>query len=712
MAEIDRVASAIEFLALGAGLEVDPAAVRRAVREARGGAPSADASDLLEVAAPSAGLRVVERSLSVREVASVGGGPHAVFVLLGPKGWVFVLGRKGHRLRVAEFDGEPGEGRWVSEEELCVRLGAVNPSSPVTSFAGAPVAPLEAVSAHHDGNGASPVKRLLRLLALDRDDLGVVFVYAFAVGVLSLATPIAVQALVNSVAFGAVLQPVVVLSILVLAVLAFAALLRGLQVRVVEALQQRLFVRVALDLAYRLPRVQAQALDEVYGPEFVNRFFDVLTVQKTAATFLLDGVGLLLQAAIGLVVLGFYHPALLAFDVTLTLVVAVILVVLGKGAPKTSIEESKAKYAVAGWLEELVRHPYVFRAAQPAELAAERAEALTRRYLGARRAHFGILVRQVLGLLWLQAIASAALLGIGGALVVDRQLTLGQLVAAELIVSAVVASLVKLGKHFESFYDLVAAVDKLGHLADLPLESGSSVRATVGDPRGARVSLHGASVSYREGVAASPEVTLALEPGARAVVTGECGSGKTSLAELTFGLRLPSSGSVSVDGLDTREASLTDLRDRAALVGALPEVFDGTVAENVAAGRIGVGPREVSAALRTVGLDVVVRSLPEGAATRLSPSGAPLSNGQARRLAFARAIAGKPRLLVVDDALAALDSRSRELVEAALLAPEAPWTLLAFTAPDDPFCSRPGVQRVFDLGDGSPNGAHRAEVSS
>jgi putative ABC transport system ATP-binding protein len=97
-------------------------------------------------------------------------------------------------------------------------------------------------------------------------------VYAMVVGLLSLATPIAVQSLVNTVAFGALLQPVVVLAVLFFAALSFEAVLRALEARVVETLQARLFARTAIDLSHRLPRVRVEAWDLHHGPEVANRF--------------------------------------------------------------------------------------------------------------------------------------------------------------------------------------------------------------------------------------------------------------------------------------------------------------------------------------------------------------------------------------------------------------------------------------------------------
>ena len=296
-------------------------------------------------------------------------------------------------------------------------------------------------------------------------------VFALLVGVLALAMPVAVEALVNTVAFGRYLQPVVVLAILLFTFLAFAAAMRALITFIVEILQRRLFVRVVEDLAYRLPRVQQQSFDHVHGPELVNRFFDVVTVQKTIAALLLDGIAIVLQTVIGMAVLAFYHPFLIGFDVVLLLLIAFIIFVLGRGAVRTAVQESKAKYAVGAWLEELARHHTAFKLHAGTQFALDRADQLAVNWLEYRRDHFRIVMRQILFALGLQALAATALLGLGGWLVILGELTLGQLVAAELIVMMIVGSFAKLGKYIESFYDLLASVDKLGYLFDLPTES-------------------------------------------------------------------------------------------------------------------------------------------------------------------------------------------------------------------------------------------------
>ncbi|MFP5501064.1 MAG: ABC transporter ATP-binding protein, partial [Candidatus Sericytochromatia bacterium] len=317
----------------------------------------------------------------------------------------------------------------------------------------------------------SPQARLFALLRAERQDLWVLVVYGLVIGLLTLVVPFAVQALVNTAGFGTLIQPLLVLAGLVFVGLGFSAAVQAVQAHVIEMVQRRLFVRTALDLAGRFPRVRQEAFDQYHGPELVNRFFDVLTVQKSANILLLDGLSIIIQAVIGLSLVALYHPALLVYSVLVALSLLAIVRVLGTRGVRTAVDESKAKYAVAAWLEEVARHPVTFKSAGGPVLALDRVDALLERYLDYRDQHFQVVFRQFLGILLLYMLASSVLLGLGGWLVILQQLSLGQLVAAEFIVTVIVGGFAKFGKQLETFYDLLAAVDKLGELTDLPLEA-------------------------------------------------------------------------------------------------------------------------------------------------------------------------------------------------------------------------------------------------
>jgi len=523
-----------------------------------------------------------------------------------------------------------------------------------------------------------PFARLQALLKPEWSDIWIVMTFAFVVGLLTLATPIAVEALVNTVAFGRFVQPIFVLALILLTFLSFAAAMRALQTYVVELIQRRLFARVAGDLAFRLPRAQQEATDGIYLPELTNRFFDIVTVQKVAASLLLDGIGLILSAIIGMAVLAFYHPWLLGFDVVMMALIAFIIFVLGRGAVASAIKESKNKYNMASWLEDIARCPTTFRTAGGTDLALERTDRMVHEYLEARQKHFRILMRQILFALGLQAVASTALLGIGGWLVIDGQLTLGQLVAAELIVTVIVRAFAKIGKHMESFYDLLASVDKLGSLFDLPTEKHDGIlEMRASGPAMLNVdAVELKRAADRKHLHAA--ISFNAPPGTSVALLGTSGSGKSTMMDLIYGLRAPTAGHVTIDGYDPLDLRSDVLRGNVSLVRRA-EIFHGSLEENVHLHRATVTSADVRAALEQVGLYEQVLTFPDGFDTKLNGDGVPLSGTQVDMLCLARAIAGKPRLLLVDGLLDSLSDDELEAAVRSLSHPDHPWTLVIGT---------------------------------
>ncbi len=519
----------------------------------------------------------------------------------------------------------------------------------------------------------TPLAALWMLIGNELGELWVVAAYGAAVGLLSLATPLAVSALVQSVAFSTILQPLVVLTILLGGVLVFYSLLRALQSRVVELLQERLFLRVAGELAYRLPRAQIGAFDREHAPELVNRFFDVLTVQKSAATLLLDGLALVLQTSVGMLLLAFYHPFLLAFDVLLALGLFIVLYAFSGGAVQSSIDESKAKFAMAGWLEEIVRNPTAFRAEAGPQTALAHANTLGAKYLSSRRKHWKVLFRQIVGTLALKSIAHVVLLGLGGWLVIKRQLTLGQLVAAELVLTAALQGISKFGKQLESWYDLCAAADKLGHLLNLPLERSNGEAVTLPKAIGAKVQK--VTFAYGPLVPVLTGADLTVPAGSKIAIVGKTGVGRSTLLDLLYGLRTATDGQVLIEGRDVRELSLGSLRHRVELVRGA-EVFDGTVEDNVRMGRSHLDGAAIHRALAAVGLTHEISALPEGIFTKLTSGGSPLSPGESRQLVLARAIVDNPGLLLIDETLDRIFPLDRPALLSALLGPRVPWTVV------------------------------------
>ncbi len=531
--------------------------------------------------------------------------------------------------------------------------------------------------ADHHGGGPSHVsswQRLAVLLRLERSDFLALISFAVAVGILSIVTPVAIEQLVSTVSFGFQLWPVAVLSWVMLAFLLLSAALRAMQLFVAECLQRRIFVRTADAFADHFSRGEIAAFDGRNPTDIVNRFFEISTVQKAVATLLVDGVGIVMITIVGLLVLAFYHPYLLTFAVVTAVLVVFLASALGRGGVRTSIAESYAKFDVAAWLEELAKCPHTFRFGRGGELARARADALADAYVQARRRHFSVVWRQNLFAFLLEAVGSTVLLGLGGWLVINRQLTLGQLVAGELMVTLVLSAISKLGKHIETFYDLQASLDKLGVIDQLPLErEGGETLPPVDRPMAVV-----AEVVNRAG----KTLRLVVPSGRRIAVIGPSGSGKTSLLETLALLRVPEQGLLEFDGLDARSLDRAVTRLEVAYVGQ-SETFADTVAENIRVGRSELSAADVRRALEMVGLAEDVARLPEGIATPLASDGRPLSANAISRLSIARALAGRPRLLLINGMLDALDTADCPQLIESLFDRSAPWTLVIVTARED-----------------------------
>lgn len=504
----------------------------------------------------------------------------------------------------------------------------------------------------------TPFRRFLDLLRLDARDHLVVLGYTSLTGLLALVVPLAAQALVNTVAVGVFLQPLVVLSVAVLVLLLFRSFLRLLKLYLVEILQQRVFMRVSLELAHHLPRIHQEALSKAYAPELANRFFDILTVQKSWAKLLLEGPSALLQILVGLLLMAFYSPLLLAFDVVLVIGSGLIVFGLGLGGVRTSIQESSEKYRVAHWLEEVARCERNLKFTAAPEFTVHEADRLVDRYLDARGGHFRVVLRQATGSYLLQALASAGILAIGGWLVIQGQLTMGQLVASELIVLSVLAALEKLIRLADSFYDLLTALYKIGNVIDLPREGSGEVSLETGDTP-PRIELQGASFAYPGGPEVLHEVDCVLEPGRHVGITGPSGAGKTTLAHLLVGLYRPCKGVSHLEGRSLAEYRLEDLRNTVGLVGDRFDVFEGSLEQNLRVGRGHVPEERLQEVLRLTGLDEDLRRLPDGLGTQVLSEGKNLSSGQVQRLLIARAILDEPPVMLFDETLRGMDPGRR-----------------------------------------------------
>lgn len=237
----------------------------------------------------------------------------------------------------------------------------------------------------------TPVQRFFRLLGNERKDIGYIYLYAIVIGLITLSLPLGVQAIINLISGGMVFSSVYLLLFIVIGGVLISGVMQIIQFTLVETLQQRIFAKAAFEFTYRVPRIKSESLLGYYPPELMNRFFDILTVQKALPKILIDITGAILQILLGIMLLSFYHPFFIAFGFLTILIISLIIYFNGPKGLQTSLVESKYKYKVAQWLEDIARSLYTFKLSGTGNLPMEKMDGLVNSYLLYRKKHFKIL---------------------------------------------------------------------------------------------------------------------------------------------------------------------------------------------------------------------------------------------------------------------------------------------------------------------------------
>ncbi|MFT5847561.1 MAG: ABC-type bacteriocin/lantibiotic exporter with double-glycine peptidase domain [Psychroserpens sp.] len=518
-------------------------------------------------------------------------------------------------------------------------------------------------------------QRLVGLLKLDRKDIRQVFYYAIFAGLVNLSLPLGIQAIINLIQGAQISSSWIVLVILVTIGVAFVGLLQLMQMRIIENVQQKIFTRSSFEFAYRFPKMKMSALHSYYPPELANRFFDTLTVQKGLSKILIDFPAALLQIIFGLILLSFYHPFFILYGILLIVLIYVVFKFSAQRGLDTSLDESKQKYKVAHWLQEVARSILSFKLSGKTNLALEKNDALVSDYLDARESHFKVLVQQFIKLIGFKILVTAGLLMIGGFLVLSQEMNIGQFVAAEIIILLVINSVEKLILGLESMYDVLTGIEKLGTVVDKELEQQGG--GNISEIKPFQVELD--SLSYVVPDMMRPiidGVSLTISPKDRIMIYGAHGSGKSTLLKLIAGIIQPTSGVLYVNEVAIQGINLNEYRS---LIGqSLPEEspFEGTIKENLTFGNQNITDDDIDFVLEKTMLVDFVKTQTQGLNTILYPEGKRLSYTVSKKIILARSILKKPKLLLLKDPLDQFEKQEAQSIMEFLTDKNNPWSLV------------------------------------
>ncbi len=519
-------------------------------------------------------------------------------------------------------------------------------------------------------------QRFVGLLKLDKKDLYQVFYYAVFAGLVNLSLPLGIQAIINLIQGAQVSTSWIILVILVTLGVGFVGLLQLTQMRIIEHIQQKIFTRASVEFAYRFPKIKMSELRNFYPPELANRFFDTLTVQKGISKILLDFPAALLQIIFGLLLLSFYHPFFIIYGLLLIGLIYVVFKFTAQRGLETSLDESKYKYQVAHWIEEVARCIVSFKLSGRTSHAINKTDGLVTDYLVARENHFKILVLQFIQMIGFKVLVTAGLLLIGGILVLNQQMNIGQFVAAEIIILLVISSVEKLITGLESFYDVLTSLEKLGQVVDKELEPQGGEKPFK-EHESFKVELKDINLSIPDkDKNILDDINLTITPECTILIKGPTGSGKTSLIRLIAGILEPSSGQIFVNDVSLNGINLNYYR--AHLGQSLTEEtpFEGTILDNITFGDDSVPMDDIYWALEKTGLTDYVKEQQDGLKTIIYPEGRQIPYVVAKKIVLARSIVRKPRMLILKDPLDNFDPDDAQRIMQFLTDKSNPWALL------------------------------------
>jgi ABC-type bacteriocin/lantibiotic exporter with double-glycine peptidase domain len=542
----------------------------------------------------------------------------------------------------------------------------------------------------------TPLKRFFKLLNEEKKEVYAIYFYSLLNGAVSLIYPLGIQAIVNFVLGGRVSTAWLIMILVVAVGITFGGFLQISQLYLTEKLEQRIFTKVGFSFAYRIPRLKLDELQEKYTPELVNRFFDAVNLQKGVSKILIDFSFAMVQIFFGMILLAVYNIFFLIFSLLLILLVILIFYFTSPKGMETNLKVSTKKYETAYWLEEIGRTMATFKLAGNSKLPFFTVDKLLQSYVDFRNKHFAVLVLQYKVMIAFKALIVTTLLVVGSLLLIDNQISIGQFIAAEVIIILIVSSVEKIILSLDAVYDTLTAAEKIGQIMDLPMERQEGTEKSL-TTNNESLQFEVRNLSYKSKNSVYDvlkDISFELKPGEKVILTGKSGSGKSALMYLISGLFSDYRGRIIVNGLPIDTMNLERLRGYIGDSLSHQSVFHGSIYDNITLHKE-VEDAHVRDIIELVGLKEFIYLLQEDWDTILLPEGKNLSKAIISKIVLARCLVNHPKALLLENMVTYLEPEEKERVLDYILKEK--WTVLMMAEDEDTIRKFPRVIKL-DMG--------------
>jgi ATP-binding cassette, subfamily B, bacterial len=525
---------------------------------------------------------------------------------------------------------------------------------------------------------STALRRLYKLLHLERKAISAIYFYAILTGILTLSIPLGLQSIINFVLGGSFSTSLTILIIAVVTGVLLTGVLQVMQMKVNERIQQDIFVQYSFEFAQRIPRLDMLSVDGYYMPELLNRFFDTISLQKGLSKILLDIPIATIQIIFGIILLSFYNASFIIFGLLLVIVLVLIIRFTSRQGFESSMRESDQKYHVASWLQEMGRTMKSMKFARESNLHLHKADRYISGYIEWRTKHFGVLLTQYWAMIGFKVFITVSMLVVGAFLLIQQELNVGQFVAVEIVILTVLGSIEKFIFSLDKVYDVLTSIEKLGKVIDKPMEKEGTL-ALYSD-KGLSVETVNLGFSFQQtGKKVLEQVNMSVPAGSVVCIQGEEGSGKSTLLKLLTGAYSEFEGQILINQLPIGNYSHDSLRRNIGMYFSQQDIFEGTVWENISLGNAAYSVHEIAELSERIGLKPYVSRLRLGFDTILEPLGGRLNRAATNRLLILRAIAGKPKLLLLENPLEGFSDESSRMLTDFLLDEMKGCTIIATT---------------------------------